>query len=95
VSRFGYSDSVQGKRSVSYNSLNDYIVGIRRLLATKSRKFTKIGLYRNGRQIQLNGNVLQKESEFYSSIRVKQNIEKGETQLDALEKEASGTQRSG
>ncbi len=86
VSRFGYSDSVQGKRSVSYNSLNDYIVGIRRLLATKSRKFTKIGLYRNGRQIQLNGNVLQKESEFYSSIRVKQNIEKGETQLDALEK---------
>ena len=85
VSRFGYSDSVQGKYSVSYNSLKDYTTGIRRLLAAKSRKFTRIGLYQNGRQIQINGNILQKESEFYSSIRIKQNIRKGESQLDALE----------
>ncbi len=85
VSRFGYSDSVQGKYSVSYNGLKDYTTGIRRLLAAKSRKFAKIGLYQSGRQIQLNGNVLQKESEFYSSIRLKQNMKNGETQLDALE----------
>lgn len=85
VSRFGYNDSVRGKYSVSYNSLKDYTNGIRRLLATKSRKFSRLGLYKNGRQIQINGNILQKESEFYSSIRLKQNIKKGETQLDALE----------
>jgi glutamate--cysteine ligase len=85
VSRFGYSDSVQGKYSVSYNSLKEYTAGIRRLLATKSRKFTRLGLYQNGRQTQMNGNILQKESEFYSSIRLKQNLKKGETQLDALE----------
>jgi glutamate--cysteine ligase len=34
----------------------------------------------------LNDNILQQESEYYSSIRLKQNIKKGETQLEALEK---------
>lgn len=84
VSRFGYSDSVQGRNSVSYNSLDDYITGIRRLMSMKSGKFERLGLFRDGRQIQLNANVLQKESEFYSPIRLKQRIAKGQTQLDAL-----------
>ncbi len=85
VSRFGYSDSVRGRNSVSYNSLKDYITGIRRLMATKSRAFTRLGLFSDGEQIQLNGNVLQKESEFYSPIRLKQRTGKGQSQLDALE----------
>ncbi len=86
VSRFGYSNSVQGKYSVSFNSLNDYIQGLKKLLSTKCAMFEKLGLYKNGKQIQLNGNILQKESEFYSSIRLKQITTKGERQLDALEK---------
>lgn len=85
VSRFGYSDSVRGRNSVSYNSLKDYTMGIRRLLSTKSREFTKLGVFRNGEQLQLNGNVLQKESEFYSPIRLKQRTVKDQSQLDALE----------
>lgn len=86
VSRFGYSDSVRGKNSVSYNSLNDYTSGIRRLLSKKSRRFARMGLFKDGRQIQLNSNILQKESEFYSSIRLKRRTDKGETQLEALER---------
>lgn len=85
VSRFGYADSVRGRDSVSYNSKAGYIQDIRRLMALRSHKFGKIGLFRNGVQIQLNSNILQKESEFYSSIRLKQVAEKGESQLDALE----------
>ncbi|HEX2946994.1 MAG TPA: glutamate--cysteine ligase [Clostridia bacterium] len=85
VSRFGYSDSVRGRNSVSYNSLQDYVSGIRRLLSKKSKEFTKLGVFRNGEQLQLNGNVLQKESEFYSPIRLKQRVAKGQSQLDALE----------
>ena len=85
VSRFGYSDSVRGRNSVSYNGLKDYITGIRRLMATKSRAFTRLGLFRDGEQLQLNGNVLQKESEFYSPIRLKQRTGRGQSQLDALE----------
>jgi glutamate--cysteine ligase len=85
VSRFGYSDSVRGRNSVSYNGLKDYIAGIRTLMATKSRSFTRLGLFRDGEQVQLNGNVLQKESEFYSPIRLKQRAGKDQSQLDALE----------
>lgn len=85
VSRFGYNNAVQGRCSVSFNSKKEYIRGIRRLMSLKSEKFSKIGIFRDGKQIQLNTNILQKESEFYSPIRLKQVTENGETQLEALE----------
>lgn len=85
VSRFGYNNAVQGRYSVSYDSKKEYIQGIRKLMSTKSKKFSAMGLFRDGKQIQLNTNVLQKESEFYSSIRLKQVTQNGETQLEALE----------
>ena len=56
------------------------------MLTNKSKKYSQIGIIRDGKQIQLNDNILQKESEFYSSIRLKQVTEKGESQLDAIEK---------
>jgi len=86
VSRFGYSESVRGKYRVSYNSLGEYISGIRRLLSMKSRRFSKLGVQRSGIRIQLNDHVLQKESEFYSPIRLKRGAAAGESQLDALER---------
>jgi glutamate--cysteine ligase len=85
VSRFGYSNGVQGKFVVSYNSKADYLQSIRKMLNTVSKKYSKIGTFRNGKQIQLNENVLQKDSEFYSAIRLKQITEKGEGQLEAIE----------
>ena len=85
VSRFGYSNSLK-KENMYFNSLEEYSTKLRRMLSTKDENFSKLGIYRNGSQIQLNENVLQKESEFYSSIRLKQPICKGETPLDALEK---------
>jgi glutamate--cysteine ligase len=86
VSRFGYSNTIQRKYNVYFNSMEEYTKKLRKKLVTVNTKYLKLGLYKNNEQIQLNGNVLQKESEFYSSIRLKQNISKGETQLDALSK---------
>ncbi|MCX7711398.1 MAG: glutamate--cysteine ligase [Clostridia bacterium] len=86
VSRFGYSDTDQRKYKVSFDSLGAYIRDIRKLMATTSRKFKKLGIYREDQQVQLNDYILQKESEFYSTIRFKQVTAKGETQLEALEK---------
>lgn len=86
VSRFGYSNTHQRKHTVHFNSLEEYIHKLRKMMATVNKKYLLLGLNRNGTKIQLNGNVLQKESEFYSSIRVKQSTSKGETQLEALEK---------
>lgn len=85
VSRFGYSNDEQGKFTVSYNSKSEYLQSIRKMLNTKSKKYSQIGIFRDGKPIQLNDNILQKESEFYSAIRLKQVTEKGESQLEALE----------
>ncbi|AEG18130.1 glutamate--cysteine ligase [Methanobacterium paludis] len=86
VSRFGYSNALKNKHSIYFNSLEEYSEELRKLMATKNTEYSKLGVYKNGSQIQLNGNILQKENEFYSSIRLKQNTNEGETQLDALEK---------
>ncbi|MDP4089280.1 MAG: glutamate--cysteine ligase [Bacillota bacterium] len=86
VSRFGYSSALQRKYTVSYNSLVGYINDIRTLLATKSRKYERLEIYKSGTQLQLNSNVLQRDSEYYSSVRFKQTLEENETQIDALEK---------
>lgn len=85
VSRFGYSRAPQGNSTLIFNSLKDYTMGIRKLLSIKSNKFSRMGTHQNGKKIQLNDHILQKESEFYSSIRLKQVTEAGENQLDALE----------
>lgn len=85
VSRFGYSRAAQGNPMLIFNSLKEYTLSIRKLLSIKHRKFSRFGTHQDGREIQLNGNILQKESELYSSIRLKQVTEKGETQLDALD----------
>ncbi len=90
VSRFGYSNGEQGKFTVSYNSKSEYLETIRELMKTKSKKYSEIGMFKDGKQIQLNENVLQKDSEFYSAIRLKQVAKKGESQLDALEKRGVG-----
>ncbi len=86
VSRFGYSNALKHDYNIYFNSLEEYSTKIRTMLKTKNENYSNLGIYENGLQIQLNENILQKESEFYSSIRLKQSIYKGETQLDALEK---------
>lgn len=89
VSRFGYSSYIQENLKVSYNNISDYVNDLRKILKQKSSRYKEIGLYSNGEQIQLNDNVLQKESEYYSSIRFKQHVEKGSSLLDALEKKGT------
>ncbi|AAK79506.1 glutamate--cysteine ligase [Clostridium acetobutylicum] len=84
VSRFGYSDTDEKKYTVYFNSLREYETKIKKMMETESNKYSKLGIYKDGVQIQLNGNLLQSESEFYAPIRFKRNIKKGETQLTAL-----------
>lgn len=90
VSRFGYSNTLHRKYAVYFDSLEEYTWKLQKMMATKHLKYKKLGLHRNGVQTQLNNNVLQKESEFYSSIRPKQIVKKGETQLEAMAKRGVG-----
>ena len=66
--------------------MKEYTSNLHKLLSTKSLEYAKLGLCRNGSQIQLNDNLLQKESEFYSPIHFKHTPKNGETNLKALEK---------
>lgn len=85
VSRFGYTDTIDPRQNIYFNSMEEYSRKLHTLISTKSEKYAELGVFRNGQQVQLNNNILQKESEFYSSIRPKQNVGIGETQLNALE----------
>ena len=79
LSRYGYSNTEQGNASIRYNSKEEYVRGIRRMLTRKSHRFANI-------ENQLNDRILQKDSEFYSAIRLKQVTKAKETQIDAIEK---------
>lgn len=77
VSRYGYFNTGIGQMSIRYNSKKEYVRGIKRLLKKKSNKFAKL-------EHQLSDRVLQKDSEFYSAIRLKQVTKQGESQTDAI-----------
>lgn len=85
MSRFGYNNSFQNQLQISYNSLEQYIRSIRQALGTPIDDYTKLGIYRNGCQVQLNDNLLQSENEYYAPVRFKQGAAIGKTMLDALE----------
>lgn len=85
MSKFGYFNSLQNNYTVSHNSLEEYAEDLKGILSTTHDEYTRIGLYKNGEKVQLNDHILQKDSEFYSSIRFKQAVKENETMLEALE----------
>lgn len=84
MSRHGYADTAVATMPVSFNSRTDYVADLRRLLATRSDAFARLGLVREGAPVQLNDRVLQRESEFYAAIRLKGRVARGESHLEAL-----------
>lgn len=87
VSRYGYADTAFSDMPVSFNSLAEYSRDIRTLMHTPSEKFASIGPDPQGHPRQINSNVLQSESEFYSAIRLKGRIRPNEGHLDAMDRD--------
>jgi glutamate--cysteine ligase len=69
-SPFGYAGG-EYRPFLDLGSIDAHIAGIRRGMKTESAAFRKLGLLRDGRPVQLNGRVFQKEKEFYAPIRFK------------------------
>ncbi|BDM65384.1 glutamate--cysteine ligase [Shewanella sp. NFH-SH190041] len=84
MSDLGYTNQEQEKLSISYNSLDEYLAGIRRAIAMPSQKFARIGVKVDGEYRQLNANILQIENEFYAPIRAKRVTASGEKPSQAL-----------
>jgi len=85
MSSSGYGGGVGNRYEVSYNSPGKYVGDIRRLLSTKSKDYARFGIFRDGKQVQLNDNVLQTENEFYAPLRFKRIGKPGKMQLDNIE----------
>jgi len=86
MSDLGYTNSAQSSLNISYNSLTEYISGLRQAISTPSAEYQSIGVKEQGQYQQLNTNVLQIENEFYSTIRPKRTIQSGERPTCALKR---------
>src|SRR5205814_5438692 len=84
MGRLGYQSDAQGSLSVSYNDLEHYTASLYEALTVPSRPYEKIGIRNGDDYKQLNATLLQIENEFYSTIRPKRRIQRGERPLHAL-----------
>lgn len=81
----GYTNSAQSSLRVTYNSLEEYISGLKQAISTESNLYRDLGCFLDEPAKQLNQNILQIENEFYSPIRPKRNASEGETPTQALQ----------
>ncbi|OZB03547.1 MAG: glutamate--cysteine ligase, partial [Idiomarina sp. 34-48-12] len=86
MSDLGYTNKEQADLKITYNTLEEYVSGLRRAITKESTRFSKIGVKVDGEYRQLNNNILQIENEFYSVIRPKRVARSGETPTQALER---------
>lgn len=84
MGNLGYKSEAQKSLFVCYNELDSYVECLHNAMHTPYAAYEKIGQKRNGEYLQINTNLLQLENEFYSTIRPKRVIKKGERPLDAL-----------
>ena len=84
LSQIGYTNIRQSQVNISYNSLEDYIKGLRKSIVKHDENWQKIGIKKNGKYQQLNNNILQLENEYYSGVRPKCLADSGESPTNAL-----------
>ena len=85
MSDIGYTNKAQKNLYINYNSLDEYLISMRRAVCMSYDPFEKIGIFKNGKYQQLNTNILQIENELYTPIRPKSTPKENQTPSDALE----------
>ena len=87
MSDLGYQNNAQSSLAISYNNLDEYVETLTHAIKTPETAYEKMGVMdAAGNYQQLNANILQIENEYYSSIRPKRTISKGERPTTALQK---------
>lgn len=84
MSDLGYTNRVQARLNVDYDSLDGYMAAIQAAITTPEPQFEAIGVQVNGEYRQLNANILQIENELYAPIRPKRSLQHDETPLLGL-----------
>ncbi len=86
MSDLGYQNNAQSSLAISYNNLDEYVKTLTHAIKTPEPAYEAIGVKVGDDYRQLNANILQIENEYYSSIRPKRTINKGERPTTALQK---------
>jgi glutamate--cysteine ligase len=81
----GYHNNAQAGLGICFNKLANFINTLDEAIHTPYPPYQEIGMQRDGEFIQLNTNILQIENEYYSSIRPKRTIARGEKSIHALQ----------
>lgn len=84
MSSLGYNSQAQDDLFISYNSLHEFVGGLKQAVNQTNATFEKIGIKRHGEYRQLNTNALQSEGEFYAPIRPKRVTGASEKLSEAL-----------
>jgi len=84
MSDLGYSNKAQSELQLCYNDIETFVRRIYKAVTTPWPAYEAIGTQRDGQWLQLNTNILQIENEYYSSVRPKRTIERGERPASAL-----------
>ncbi|TCU93667.1 glutamate-cysteine ligase [Paracandidimonas soli] len=85
MSDLGYrSSKAQAELQLCYNDLPTFLARMHRAVSTPWPDYEAIGTHRDGEWIQLNTNILQVENEYYSNIRPKRTVGRGERPVSAL-----------
>ncbi len=88
MGRLGYQSDAQASLCVSYNDLAHYTASLYEALTQPYAEYEKIGIKEKSGSgddyKQLNTTLLQIENEFYSTVRPKRRIKRGERPLHAL-----------
>lgn len=84
LSDLGYTNKLQNQLGITFNSLEEYVRGLKQAIKTPSADYQRMGLQKNCRYLQLNTNMLQVENELYVPIRPKRATRGDESPSDAL-----------
>ncbi|MGI4815949.1 MAG: glutamate--cysteine ligase [Janthinobacterium lividum] len=78
MSDLGYHNQVvQSAVPTSFDDLQSYVASVAAALARTHAPYEALGTHRDGKWVQLNGNVLQIENELYGTIRPKRVAQNG------------------
>lgn len=84
MSDLGYQNNRQHDLQISYNSLPEYIAGLKHAISIIEPEYLAYGTVAQGQYEQLNANLLQIEAEYYSPIRPKRRPQGDERSIHAL-----------
>jgi len=87
MSNIGYSNNIRCGYTISLSDLSTFIADLNNATKTPCPEFEKLGLIKDGKYLQINGNILQIENEYYATIRPRQLLQSQEEKLSEALKE--------